>query len=229
MLIIGHRGAAGLEPENTIRSFKKAESLGVDMIEFDVRKTHDGELVVVHDHDLLRLFGDPRVIKEMNLHQIKQISAEHGREIPTLDEVLAQVSIDLNIEVKSHGIEAKVLEKIKNFPHKVLISSFFPEILKKIRTLDGNIPLALIIGMKRFHMIAVANYLTKKLDLSAIHLKSPLVSLPVIALFRLSGRKINVWTINSEKEFNRMKKLGVDGIFTDHPELIKQYEQSGSI
>jgi glycerophosphoryl diester phosphodiesterase len=226
MKIIGHRGAAGTEPENTIRSFAKAESIGVDIIELDVRKSQDGEIVVFHDHDFLRLFGDPRAIKDMSLAEIKRVSSEHNREVPTLDEVLNSIHTDLNIELKVHGIEEQVLSKIKNFPHKVLISSFFPEILKKVRTLDGNIELGLIIGAKRFHMIALANYFAKRLNLSSIHPKISIISLPVIALFKLSGRKINVWTVNTEKDYLRMKRLGVDGIVTDYPELIKRYEGS---
>jgi glycerophosphoryl diester phosphodiesterase len=226
MKVIGHRGASGTEPENTIRSFTKAESAGVDMIEFDVRKSKDGEVVIIHDHDLLRLFGDPRLIKDLNLAEIKRVSRDHNREIPTLDEVLSIVRCDVIIEIKVFGIEELILSKIKNFPHKVLISSFFPNILKKVRTLDGNIELGLIIGAKRFHMIALANYLAKRLNLTAIHPRNVLISLPVIALFKLSGRKINVWTVNTEKEYIRMKRLGVDGIFTDYPELIKRYESS---
>jgi glycerophosphoryl diester phosphodiesterase len=229
MKIFGHRGASGTEPENTIRSFIKAETVGADMVELDVRKSRDGEIVVFHDHDLLRLFGDPRAIKDLDLSEIKRVSSEQGREIPTLTEVLQSVNIGLQIELKVHGIEQQVLNKIKSFPHKVLISSFFPEILKKVRSLDGNIELGLILGAKRFHMIALANYFAKKLNLTSIHPKISIVSLPVIALFKLSKRKINVWTVNSEKDYKKMKNLGVDGIFTDYPELIKQYEQSRSI
>jgi glycerophosphoryl diester phosphodiesterase len=228
MKIIAHRGASGTEPENTIRSFKKAEELGVDMIELDVRQSQDGEVVVIHDHDFLRLFGDPRSIKDMTLSEIKRVSSAHDREVPTLDEALASIHMDLNIEVKVHGIEAKVLGKIQNFPHKVLISSFFPEILKKIRTLDGNVRLGLIIGIKRFHMIAFANYFAKKLNLYSIHPKYPLISAPLVALFRLSGRKIYGWTVNNQKEFITMKRLGLDGIYTDYPELMKAYEQGRS-
>src|SRR6266478_2819603 len=96
MMIIAHRGASSLEPENTIRSFKKAEEIGVDMIELDVRRSKDGILVISHDPDLLRLFGDPRLIKELSLSEIKRISSMIDREIPTLDEVFQNIHTDLN-------------------------------------------------------------------------------------------------------------------------------------
>jgi glycerophosphoryl diester phosphodiesterase len=229
MLIIGHRGSGGTEPENTIRSFIKAQEVGADIIEFDVRQSKDGELVVIHDHDLLRLFGDPRAIKDMTLEEIKRVSRERDREIPTFDETLAVMDRDIYIDIKVHGIEEKIVSKIKNFPHKVLISCFYPEVLKKIRNLDGNVRLALIIPLKRFHLITIANFLTRKLNLYAVHPRNIIVVFPLIALLRLSGRKIYVWTVNNEREYIRMRKLRVDGIFTDYPELMKYYEQNSSI
>lgn len=216
MRIIAHRGASGIEPENTIRSFKKAEELHVDAIEMDVRPTKDNEIVVFHDHDLLRLFGDPRAVKDLTLAQLKEISK--GREIPTLDEVLANVTTDLIVEIKVHGIEEQVFAKIKKFPHKVMISSFFPKVLKKIRALDGNIELGLAIGPGEFRLMPLVNYLTRKINLTSLNPWNKLVSSPIIALFKLSKRKIYVWTVNDEKEYLRMVKLGVDGVYTDHPE-----------
>ena len=218
MLIIGHRGASGLEPENTIRSFKKAEELKVDMIEMDLRESKDGQVIIFHDHSLKRLFGINKAVKHLTVVELKEISI--SREIPTLDEVLSTINSDLQLDVKVHGLEEKILAKIKNFPHKVLISSFYPKVLKKIRALDGNIPLALVIPIKKFHLIAIANFLTRKLNLEAIHPRNYIVSLPLIALFRRSGKKINAWTVNSESEYRRMQKLGIDGIFTDCPQLF---------
>lgn len=223
MQIYAHRGASGTEPENTIRSFQKAEEFGVD-IELDVRRTKDGEIVVFHDHSMKRLFGVKRAVAHMTMAELKEISYE--REIPTLDEVLSTIHTDINIDIKIHGIEQQVLEKIKDFPHKVLISSFYPGVLKKIRALDGNIRLGLIIAVRKFHLLAVANFLTRKLDLYSVHPRNYLVAAPVMSLLRLSGRKIIVWTVNTESEYKRMKKLGVDGVYTDYPELIKNFEQN---
>jgi glycerophosphoryl diester phosphodiesterase len=222
MRIIAHRGASGLEPENTIRSFKKAEEIGVDMIEMDVHYSKDGEVVVFHDADLLRLFGDPRRVKDLSLAELKQISGD--RQIPTLTEVISTLQTDLIVEIKVHGIEHKVMDIVKKFPHKVMISSFFPEVLKKIRTLDRNIELGIAVGFGELHLLPVVNFLTRNLNLFSINPNNRLVSAPIMALFKLSKRHVYVWTVNSQREYDRMKSLGVDGIYTDHPELIKQYE-----
>src|SRR4051812_42453096 len=125
MKVIAHRGASGTEPENTIRSFKRAEEMGSDMIELDVRRSEDGHLVVIHDHDLLRLFGDPRLIKDLPVLEIKRVSRITDREIPTLDEVMSVIRTPLNIHVKVHGIEKELLSKIKSFSYRVLISCTF--------------------------------------------------------------------------------------------------------
>ena len=216
-----------MEPENTIRSFKKAEEIGVDALELDVRATKDGEIVVFHDRDLKRLFDLNRSIENLTLAELKAISV--SREIPTLDEVLASIKSDVNIEIKVHGIEAKVLEKIKNFPHKVLISSFYPGVLKKIRTLDGNVRLGLNFLRDELSFRALLSYLTRNVHLSSIHIENKHANLTHILLLRLLSRRIYVWTVNTEADFRNMQKLGVDGVFTDHPELMKIYEQSSRL
>lgn len=224
MKVFAHRGASGTEPENTIRSFQKAQSTSIDMIELDVRESKDGEIVVIHDHDLLRLYGDPRRIKDMTLTEIKRVSIEHGREVPTLDEALVVIGTDLNIEIKVHGIEEKVLSKIKNFPHKVLISSFYPGVVKKIRALDGKIPLGLNFLQRELGIKSLFGFLTRKIDLTSIHIQNKYVTWASVGLARLLAPKVYVWTVNSKEDYIRMRNAGVDGIFTDYPELIKQYE-----
>lgn len=216
-----------MEPENTIRSFLKAQSLGVDMIEMDVRVTKDGELVIYHDETLMRLFGIRKRVAHFTLAELKEIS--QNREIPTLDEVLASVQKDLIVEIKVHGIEKQVLSKIHKFPHKVMISSFYPKVLEKVRALDGKIELGLAIGLGELHLMPIINRITKKLNLTSINPNNAIVSSLVIKLLRRSEKKIYVWTVNSEREFNRMMKLGVDAIYTDHAEFIRLYAKSRSL
>src|SRR3989338_11409650 len=105
MLIIGHRGASSLEPENTIRSFKKAEELGVDMIEMDLRLTLDNQIVISHDDNLKRIFGIDKSIRKSTLGELKDISIAKGREIPTLKEALSSVVKPLNLHIKVVGLE----------------------------------------------------------------------------------------------------------------------------
>ena len=204
-----------MEPENTIRSFKKAESLGVDMIEMDLRLTKDREIVIFHDWNLKRLYGIKSEVNDLTLEQIKEISQG---EIPTFEEVLSQIQTPLNLHIKVAGMEVQVLEALKKFSHRVLISSVFPRILKKIRALDGSIRLGLIIGGSELHLMFILNWLVKNLNLYSIHPKNILVSAATMPILRWQKRMVIVWDVNSKKDFDRLVKLGADGIITDHPQ-----------
>jgi glycerophosphoryl diester phosphodiesterase len=227
MLIIGHRGASGFEPENTIRSFQKSIEAGLNMVEFDIRRSKDGELVVFHDFTLKRLFGINKMISGLTLSQLQEISV--NRLIPTLDEALASVNSDIDLDVKVYGEEERILSKIKNFPHKVLITSWNPFVLKKIRALDRNIPLGPVVGFQYRFFLPIVISLLININIYSITIGSELVNTKSMESFRKLGWKVFPFPVNDEKEFRRLRNLGVAGVFTDHSELIKQYEQSASI
>src|SRR4030066_2090571 len=88
MLRIGHRGARAYEPENTLRSFREALEIGVDAVEFDVRKTRDNHLVVIHDADVKRTTNGKGLVADLTLKEIKDLSTGKGEKIPTLEEAL---------------------------------------------------------------------------------------------------------------------------------------------
>lgn len=88
MLKIGHRGARAYEPENTLRSYKKAIELGVDAVELDVRKTKDNEIVVIHDPDVDKTTDGKGLFSELTLNEIKHLNTEKGEKIPALEEAL---------------------------------------------------------------------------------------------------------------------------------------------
>ena len=197
MLIIGHRGAAGLEAQNTIGSFKKAIELGVDMIETDLRK-FKGEIVISHD----------KVSKKSTAKYVK------------LSELLKMSSVPLNLELKERGIEAEVLSQIKKFSHKVLISSFQIGILKKVRALDEKVPIGFVIGPKMGKFFPIAIKLAKSVKSSSIHPVASIVTKARVAEMHSQGFKVYAYTVNDPKEAAKLKSIGVDGIFTDYPNLM---------
>ncbi len=222
MLIIAHRGAASLEPENTIRSFTKAQEVKADMIELDVRETRDGEMIIIHDYSLHRLFKVHKYVALTTLAELKAISRAQGREIPTLAEALANITIPINFHIKVYGIEKKFLEAIKNFTSEVLISSTFPSVLKKIRALDAKVRLGLIIGRGELHLLPLLRYLTKSINLYSVHPKYLLANVLTIKLWRTLGKQIIVWDVNEPRELQRMQELKVDGVITDNPQYLAQ-------
>ncbi len=221
MLVIGHRGL-GLERENTVSSLKKAQELGVDMVEVDLRQTKDGQIILMHDLTLLRTHDDSRKVSKLAWDEIQEIGKKENNPIPTLEEVLENISIDINLELKEGGMEEKVLTAIKKFSHKVLISSNKPTVLMKIRTLDESIPTGFVIGPKMGHifpaMMGIAHYLKPY----SIHPYHTLITPRHMKSMRETGAKIYPWTVNSIHEYEILKGFGIDGIFTDQPDLIKK-------
>src|SRR5690606_23501679 len=116
----------------------------------------------------------------------------------------------------------KVLAAIKNFPHKVLISSHLPRVLKKVRALDEKAPLGLILGQRMGYLFSLALMIASQLDLESIHPIHTLITPSRMLAMRKLGTKIYPWTVNSPHDFQLMKGFGVDGVFTDYPETIKQ-------
>ncbi len=220
MLIIGHRGAAAVERENTISSLHKAIESKADMVEADLRLTKDGHIVLMHDPTLLRTHDDARKVSQLTLEQIQAVGIAENTPIPTLDEFLNQASVDVNLELKVGGMEEKVLAKIKNFSYKVLLSSHHPMMLKKIKALDERIPLGLIIGPKMGYMFPWLLGAARFLKTYSIHPHHTLVTPFTMKSMRARSRKIFPWTVNSVHDFQIMKGFGVDGIFTDNPELF---------
>ena len=141
--IIGHRGAAGLQFENTIGSILEALKYGVDFVEIDVWETTDNEIIVFHDAYLNRLSSEGGFIYEMNYAAIKAIKLNNGDRIPTLREVIQIIKdhkVKLFVEVKSENALSKTVELLsKNLSYsQFIIGSFFHKSimdLKKIRQL----------------------------------------------------------------------------------------------
>jgi len=220
MLKIGHRGAKFYEPENTLRSFRKALELGVDAVELDVRRTKDGEVVVIHDAEVDRTTNGKGLVSELTLEEIKKLVTDKGEKIPTLEEALdfLDKKVKVLIELKETGIEEDVLNLIreKELEKNVILISFLESALGKIRALNKDVETGLI-------YVRHENPVKAALELKANYL------LPLYRFTRAeeikkaheNGLKIIVWTINDEKEVSAYVKKGVDGITSDKPNILK--------
>jgi glycerophosphoryl diester phosphodiesterase len=220
MLRIGHRGARAYEPENTLRSFKKALEIGVDAVELDVRKTKDNQLVVIHDADVKRTTDGKGLVSELTLKQIKEYSTEKGEKIPTLKEALdfLDKKVKILIELKEEGVEEKVLSLVREggLQKNVIIVSFIEDALRKVRELDKEVETGLIYAKHK-------NPVKAALELKAQYL---------VAFYRFThtanvqkahenGLKVIVWTVNKPEEVAEYLKKGVDGIASDKPDTLK--------
>lgn len=219
MLKIGHRGARAYEPENTLRSFRKALELGVDAVELDVRRTKDNEIVVIHDARIDRTTDGKGLVNELTLNEIKQLFTEKDEKIPTLEEAFDFLNkkVMILIELKETGLEEKVLNLIqeKGLEKNVTIVSFLEEALRKVRELDDEMETGLI-------YVRHKNPIKTALELGAKYLL-PLYRFTHTANVQKAHEndlKVIVWTINKQEEVAEYVKKGVDGIASDKPEIL---------
>jgi len=220
MLKIGHRGARAYEPENTLRSFKKALELGVDAVELDVRKTKDDKRIVIHDAEVDRTTNGKGLVSGLTLEEIKELVTEKGEKIPTLEEALdfLDKKVKILIELKETGLEEKVLGLVheRGLEKNVIIVSFLEEALRKVRELNDEIETGLI-------YVRHGNPIKAALELKANYLL-PLYRFAHTADVQKAhenGLKVIIWTINKQEEVSEYMKKGVDGIASDKPDILK--------
>jgi glycerophosphoryl diester phosphodiesterase len=222
MLRIGHRGARAHEPENTLRSFKKALEIGVNAVELDVRKTKDNQVVVIHDSDVKKTTNGKGLVNELTLKEIKEFSTVKGEKIPTLKEVLDFLGkkAKILIELKETGVEEKVLSLVREngLQKNVIIVSFIEDALRKIRELDKEVETGLI-------YVKHKNPIKAALELKANYLISSykFTHTSNVQKAHENGLKVIVWTINEPEEIAEYVKKGVDGIASDKPDILTRY------
>ncbi|MFX1586667.1 MAG: glycerophosphodiester phosphodiesterase [Promethearchaeota archaeon] len=228
ILIIGHKGANKSEPENTLKSFRKAIELQADYIELDVQVSKDGEIVVIHDYEISKLTSHRGYVKDMTLDELKQLDMGEGEKIPTLQEVikLAQRKIGLQIEIKVNDIGSKIIEMLReaSLIESTIISSFIHNELVKIKNLESEIKLGALLSERISEprdLINATRRVIKK-NLFAVHPYFAGVNRELIEFAHNNNLKVNVWTINEKPDMERLIKLGADGIITDDIPLAKE-------
>ena len=225
MLKIGHRGAAGYEVENTLKSFQKALDLKVDMIELDVHQCATGELVVFHDKRIKRLTDIRGNIRKMTLAEIKNLRTSDGQTILTLTEVLDWVDgrCNLVVEIKERGVAKPLIQLLqqylKNKPWQIeqfIITSFYHRELRQVKNLNSKFR----IGLLYYRHLRSIPRKAKKMGAYSVHLNTRYLGKKMIDTLRLFGIKIFIWTLNQPSEIKKAQELDIDGIVSDFPDLI---------
>ena len=218
ILVIGHRGAAGLVPENTLPSFRRAVECGVGAVELDVYAV-EGELVVFHDETLERTTNGTGPLDGASLTALRSLDAGNGWPIPLLAEVagLLPPGVGLNIELKGPDTAAPVAEFItRERPPEVLVSSFEHDELVEFHRLAPAVPVAPL-----FHEWTDAAWaIAADLDAWGINLYRKIATPERLARARERGLRCLVYTVNDLGEAKRLIADGASGIFTDYPDRI---------
>ena len=222
MLIIGHRGARGLAPENTLAGFRKAVALGTPWVELDVQ-LHQGELLVFHDERLERCTNGRGRLDQHDLAYLRGLDAGGGERIPRLAEVLDLVDrrAGVNVELKTaNGTAAAVAALLRDYlkrgwrPEQWLVSSFHLPELREFRRALPEVPVGALLCGVPLDLAACGT----ALGAVAVNLALDFADPALVADARRRGLKVYVYTVNEPDDFARMQALGVDGVFTDFPD-----------
>jgi glycerophosphoryl diester phosphodiesterase len=220
ILRIGHRGACGHAPENTLASIEQAIALGCAFTEVDVQRTADGSLVLLHDPSVDRTTDGKGLVEETNLDDLQQLDAGDGQKIPTLEEALqtADGRIGLILELKSEGLAYDLIAIVRasGFAGSIIYASFLHDDLQHIRRIEPDArTLVLFKGLPK-------NPVAEAAQIQATHvgLRFDKATAPLMHAFHKVGLIVFVYTVNKAKDIQRMRTLGVDGIVSDRPERI---------
>lgn len=225
MLVIGHRGAMGHETENTIKSIEKALELGVDMIEIDVFKIKSGEIVVFHDVNVERLTDGTGKIEDYTWAELQNLTLTGNHKIPLLTDVMDVIDaqVGLNVELKgaqtAKDVNRIILDYIENKGWKLsdfMISSFNWDELAIARNINKEINIGVLTGEAPEKAIPVAH----KLKAIAINPDFGKLTPDSVLQIKDAGLLIYPWTVNEEQDIIKMKRMGVDAIFTNFPERV---------
>ena len=232
LLRIGHRGASGTHPENTMAAFQRAIDLGAHGLEFDVHRSADGHLVVIHDATMERTTTGTGLIMALSLQEIKRadagikMGAEYaGERVPTLRELIQQTpsGVLLFLELKAGsirypGIEGELVRLIREegAEGRIHISSFDHKALRQIHELAPDLSLAMLTVCNHLDPVAMA----REIGAKSIHPKWEFVTRDLVEQAHAAGMTVIAWSVNEPMFIGMMKQCGVDGIMSDFPDRI---------
>ena len=233
--VIGHRGACGHAPENTIASIRKAAEVGARWVEFDTKLSRDGHIIVFHDDRVERTTDGRGRVEDLDLAALKGLDAGgwysrrfRGEPIPTLAEamaVLAELGLGGNVEIKaSPGREAETGRAVggalaRDWPvdlPRPLISSFSAESLYAAAEAAPDIPRALLV----LKFPKDWRRRLRELDCQALHCLNRRVTPLRVRALNEAGYAIRAFTVNNRWRGARLLRWGVQGVITNYPERM---------
>jgi glycerophosphoryl diester phosphodiesterase len=243
-IIIAHRGASAYYPENTMAAFEGAVEMNAEMIEIDVLMSKDGVPVVYHDPKLDDHTNGEGLVREYTVEELKELDAGSwfdnrfsDQRIPTLEEVLtfASGNIALNIEIKTeavtdqlkNGVVEKSLRLVREYGMEdyVLFSSFDYRAVKQLKELDSEISVALLYNRSRSKR-KLPHELIQEYRADAFNCSYRQFTKKRIASLREYEIPSFVYTVDTEPRMRKLIAAGVNGIFTNKPDVLRRVVQN---
>jgi len=220
VLRIGHRGAAGHAPENTLAAVRQGIELGVDFVEIDVRRTTDGVLVALHDATVNRTTNGRGRVEALSLGEVRKLDAGNGERIPTVEEVLQMAGgrTGLMLELKVDGLAHLTVQTVQKvqLDTPVIYASFLHKELTHVRAVETEA--ALMVLFDRLPRTPVPYAM--QYQPVYVGLRHDRATRPLVEAFHRENVKVWVYTANSLTDIARAISIGVDGVISNFPERI---------
>lgn len=219
MIVVGHRGACGHVPENTLKSFAKAIEMGCQRVEFDIHLSKDGIPMVIHDSTVDRTTNGKGPVKRLSSVELKKLDAGEGESVPTLAEVMdfCRGRAAIQIELKDPDCPSAVADLLNRRwgSTNVIVTSFGLSPLKQFAALMPEVPLGLLNKEPYLDMVTVAlehghRWICPRFDL---------VTRELVIRAHQARLMVYVYHVNDRKVASQITSWGVDAIGTDLPEI----------
>lgn len=216
---VGHRGVMGAEPENTLRSFLRAEREGLDWIELDLHLSKDGALVVMHDAEVDRTTDGTGAVADLTLAELRELDAGLGERVPVFEEVLDAVGRPVQAEIKDVAA-ARVLAQVlreRSETDRVSVLSFHDEALRQVR---ASLPQARTVLVAEGPLAPdglVERSRAAEARLVSLELRR--ISRDVVERCHAAGIDVIAWTVNTRQDLALARALDLDGVVTDVPAI----------
>ena len=236
MRIIGHRGARGEAPENTLGGFQYIQDIGIRAVEFDVRQLKDNALIIMHDDDFVRTTGQQQHLYECNQSDLAQYNHavtwstwNNVEATPLLNQTLNVIhNFDhIEVEVKTvksqaeaEKITLELEQQLKGFEHSAVITSFDPKIHRALKQQQSKFKRGFLIETDVKHK-AIDDAL--ELGCCQIGWMNELANAEMIKATQQADLNISVWTVNDIERAKQLRDLGVQGLITDFPKRMLQH------
>jgi glycerophosphoryl diester phosphodiesterase len=229
VLVIAHRGASAAAPENTVAAFRLGADLGADFVELDVQESEDGEVVVVHDSDLMKVGGSPLKIWEAPAEALRAVDIGSrkgpqfaGERVPTLAEVLAVCKgrVRVVVELKSYGhsqrLEERVVEIVEaaGVADDTVFMSLDHDMARRLKRLRPSWRVGVLVAK------AIGDLTSLGADFLAV--EASLATRAFVRRAHRAGQDVYVWTVNDPAWMLAAMANGVDGLITDRPDVARE-------
>ena len=227
VLVIAHRGASAYYPENTLKSIGNAVSMGSDIVEIDLKVTKDGQIVLMHDDTVDRTTDGKGRVGDLTLKQLSGLDAGGAERVPSLEEAMEFMGgseAGIMFDISSSGYERRLVEVIREYDFETRsIVSGAHEPLRAIKALDQSLRIAPSFDTATDEGIMEA----KDMAAPIFNCRHASVSRDIVDRAHLNGLLVIVWVVNDVKNIWRMIEMGVDGITTNCPDVLRQLVDAG--